>query len=114
MGISQAEYEDLQSRHRRVCLIQGGGQEVVIRAPTRAEYKVARAAVHDPRQIADAQEDLVRKLVVYCNGVSGDWATVVAAFDAMLETYPGFCESKVVGSKVNEFTGIEMANSGKG
>ena len=57
--------------------------EFVIRKPTRAEFKVFRAMSSDDNRKADAQENFVRKLVV--------WPSV-EEFNALMEEWPALCD----------------------
>lgn len=102
----------LKTKYGRVAVISFREDiEVVLRAPSRAEYKVYRAAMHSPGGSADATEDLVRKIVVWCNGDVEPAAR--QSFDALLQTYPGLCENRAASKEIMAFTGIEFQSSGK-
>jgi hypothetical protein len=101
----------LQAKYKRVCAIRRDDVEFVIRAPTRGEYKAFRSALHTPATQADAQEDLVRDLVVWCADKTDGDARL--AFDALLDEYPALCENKAVSGEVSKFTGLEFAAQGK-
>lgn len=104
--------EAVKAKHGRVAVISFREDiELVIRAPTRGEYKVYRAAMHAPGGSADATEDLVRKIVVWCNGEADTAARV--ALDRLLDQYPGLCENKAASKEIMSFTGIEFTASGK-
>lgn len=109
MAISPDEFTALQIKYRRVCSISHDPINLVIRAPSRAEYRAFRAAMHSPTGQADAQEDLIRDLVVWCNGA----ADPRLAFDELLEEYPALCENRAVSSEISKFTGLEFAAQGK-
>lgn len=109
--LSKEEFGSLQVKYRRVCQVTANGIDLVIRAPSRAEYRAFRSAMHNPASVADAQEDLVRDLVVWCNGAGDGEAR--AAFDALLDEYPALCENKAVSGEVQRFTGLEFASMGK-
>ena len=109
--IPQETLDELTSKHKRVQAIAVEGHDLVIRAPTRAEYKVWRAQKDTS---PEATEDMLRKCVVYVDGVSGDWATTVAKFDELLEVFPGIPESKAVGAPLMKFLGLTASESGKG
>lgn len=95
--LTQAEVEALEATHKRVAHLKGTGDawEVVLRKPTRAEYKRFRAMSHNPAQVAEAQEILARSTVVYPSK---------EAFDALLEDWPGIPEA--CGKAFTELSGI--------
>jgi hypothetical protein len=101
----------LTAKYRRVCAIRRADVEFVIRAPSRGEYKAFRAALHTAATQADAQEDLVRDLVVWCSDRTDVDARV--AFDALLDEYPALCENPAVSGEVSKFTGLAFAAQGK-
>lgn len=76
----------LEVDHKRIAHVVGKDQswEIVLRKPSRAEYKMFRSRLNDDRLKADAQEALVRQLVVY---PSKD------AFDALVEDWPAIPEA---------------------
>ena len=84
--ISKDQLEKLESEHKRILHVVGhaAAWEIVLRKPTRQEYKQFRAATHNQAQVADAQEMLVRRIVVYPSHET---------FDALLEDYPGIPEA---------------------
>lgn len=102
--LSKDQLSELDGKHGRTCHIVCGEIEVVLRAPTRAEYRRCRAATHNPSQMADAQEDLVRQIVVYPS---------TDDFDRLLEKFPGFCENKEVSEQIARFTGIIASDAKK-
>jgi hypothetical protein len=111
MAIPDEVLTELRAKFRRVCVIPFGkeGIDIAIRAPSRAEYKSWRAQKERP----DAQEDSMRLLVVYVNGTVGDWPTVVAAFDKLLEEWPGLTDNMAMAKAFSDFTGLSFAESGK-
>ena len=102
--ISQAQLNELEAAHKRIAHIVGKGEawEIVLRKPTRAEYKQFRSKTHNPSQVADAQEILVRQIVVYPNRET---------FDALLEDYPGSPES--CGPTLQDLVGMTADEQGK-
>lgn len=101
----------VQATYPRVKVIAIGDIEFAIRAPKRVEYKQFRSKAMNADQRADAMEDLLRLLVVCCRDVVGTAARV--QFDALLEEYPGLCESKDVTRAVEQFVGMQADDSGK-
>lgn len=95
---------ELREKHKRVCHIRCGSVDLVLRAPTRAEYRTCRAKSHSPSTAADAQEDLVRAIVVY---------PARTDFDALLDEYPGLCEHADVSKQIGIFTGLVSDDSRK-
>ena len=96
-----AEYE---TEHKRVARLRGqnGAWEVVLRKPTRAEYKQFRSRSHDPSKAPDAQELLVRQCCVYPSR---------EAFDALLEDWPGIPEA--CGEAIKSLTGLSATDDVK-
>lgn len=104
--IPKEKIEELEATHKRIAVVRGNGDppawEIVMRKPTRAEYKMFRAQLTNPAQAPDAQEILVRKCVVYPDA---------AAFDAMLEDYPAIPEA--VGDALRRLIGLGAAEDTK-
>jgi hypothetical protein len=112
--VEEAALEAVRARHKRVSVVSFGQFEIVLRAPTRGEYKAYRAAMHTPGGSADATEDLVRKTVVWCNGTGETDQSAREAFDKLLDEYPGLCENRAASKEIMAFTGIEFGAQGKG
>lgn len=112
MAIPEEVMSELRSKYKRICVVPYGkdGLDVVIRAPSRAEYKAWRAKKDSP----DAQEDTIRQLVVYVNGTMGPWPQVVAVFDQLLEDWPALCDAKAPAQVFADFAGLSFSDSGKG
>ena len=102
--LTKEQVQEFEATHKRVAHLRGkdGDWEVVIRKPTRAEYKQFRSRTHNPAQVADAQEILARQCVVY---PSRD------AFDAMLEDWPGIPEA--AGAAFGRLMGLAAEEDGK-
>lgn len=99
MAITKEEVAKFEEQHKRVAHLKGSGDpapwEIVIRKPTRIEYKQFRSMSHNPAQVAEAQEILVRKISVFPTG---------EALDALLEDWPGIPEA--CGKAVSHLSGI--------
>lgn len=76
--------------------------EIVLRKPSRPEYKQFRAQSHNPNQIAEAQEILARKTVVYPSREE---------FDVMLDDWPALPEA--CGESFKLLTGLAVAEDVK-
>lgn len=96
--LTDEQKADLRAKHTRTCEIAVGDIEIVLRAPTRSEYRACRAQSHDRAKQADAQEDLVRRIVVYPDRKD---------FDAILDMYPGICENPEVSRRIAVWTGMQ-------
>lgn len=84
-------------------ILEACGHEVVVRAPSRPEWKRFRAAQADPAKRIDAQEQLLRGCCVAPG--SGD-------LSALLEKRPGLAET--FGIELTEIAGLaEKATSRK-
>lgn len=115
MPITDEQFTELHAKYGRVARIHfSADAEIVIRAPTRAEYKRCRAALHQPATAPEAQEDLVRAIVVACNDVCATDVAAREAFDKLLDVWPGLCENKTAQGPLAAFTGLDFAASGKG
>lgn len=114
--MEEATLDALKAKHGRVALIHLRDDiEFVLRAPNRAEYRACRSDMHTPGRAPDAQEDLIRKIVVYCSGQDGDTDTAArVAFDKLLNQYPALCENRAASREIAEFTGLEFSAQGKG
>lgn len=84
--LSDEQLSELEAKHKRVARVRSkdGEWEIVLRRPTRAEYKQFRTRSHNPGTVADAQETLARQCVVYPSR---------EAFDALLEEWPAIPEA---------------------
>ena len=104
MPLSKEEIASLESTHKRVAHIIGrnGAWEVVLRKPTRAEYKRFRSMLHNDAQKADATESLARTCVVYPSR---------EAFDSMLDEYPAIGDA--AGGVLGELVGFTADQMGK-
>jgi len=102
--LSKEQLDQIEEKYKRVAHLKGKGEpppwEMVLRKPTRAEYKMFRSQTHNPAQVADAQEMLVRKLCVFPVDV-----------DALIEEWPGIPEA--CGKAIQHLTGLETEETGK-
>jgi hypothetical protein len=113
--VEDSTLSELKAKYGRVAVVAFREDiEIAIRAPSRAEYKVCRASMHNPASAPDAQEDLVRRIVVWCNGEGATDADARKAFDALLNMYPGLCENRAASGEISNFTGIAFRDQGKG
>ena len=102
--LSTEEITALTATHKRIAHVIGkdNAWEVVLRKPTRAEYKRYRGLIHGDGK-AEASEWLARATCVY--PPSPD------AFDALLEDYPAIPEA--CGSKLGELLGLATEQAAK-
>jgi len=104
--LTKEQIEEFESKYKRVARISGKGEpvpwEVVLRKPTRIEYKEWRSRSHNPSQVADAQEVLVRKICVHPTG---------DALDALLEDWPGIPEA--ASKALHDLVGLGAAEDTK-
>lgn len=84
--LTPEKLSELEAAHKRIATVRGRGNTwtVVLRKPSRAEYKQFRSRLNDDRMKADAQEALVRSLCVYPSR---------EAFDVLLEEWPAIPEA---------------------
>ena len=104
MALTDKQLEEFRTKHGDIEHCKGKAKkdgtipwEVVLKFPGRAAYKRFRTETNQVSQRADAQERLVRSSIVYPE---------LTAFDALLERYPGICESKAVDQALNRLTGL--------
>ena len=102
--ITQEQLDQWESQHKRILHVVGKNNawEVVLRKPTRAEYKMFRSNAHDKAKLADAQEILARQIVLSPDAVS---------FDALLDDYPGIPEA--IGPYLADLVGAVGDEQGK-
>lgn len=105
MAITEEQIKALEAQHRRVKHVRINDIDLVLRAPKRHEYKRFRSQAHG-EQRADAQEDLMRLIVVH--------PSPREAFDTLLEDYPGLCEHDDVTKAIKALTGVGGDPEGKG
>lgn len=91
MSLTDEALAELETKHKRIARVRGKANadgshpwEIVIRKPTRAEYKRFRSHVSNENTKADATELLVRAVVVF---------PTPDAFDALLEEWPAIPEA---------------------
>ena len=99
----QAELEgkhgELQAlRHRSKPLA------VLLREPKRGEYKMWRAASHDPKKVADAQEVLFRQICVF--------PETPAEVEQLMDQWIGVAEAS--SEAIDRLTGLTGVIQGKG
>lgn len=102
--VTEEQLKDLEAKHVRIAHLKGVGTpapwELVIRKPTRQEYRAFRAKSHNPNTLPDAQEDLVRCCAVYPpRGLE---------LDALLEDWPGIPEA--ASRAITRLTGMAVAD----
>ena len=121
MPFTPDQISTLEASYGRILHITGSNDAwtIVLRKPKRTEYKQFRSKTHDPKQISDAQEILVRQIIV---GVDGQIAAaedkaalnlVREQFDKLLEEWPGIPEA--CGDSLQELVGMagsEQTKSG--
>lgn len=102
MGVTKEQLDEFETKHKRIAHLKGKEDpdgsvpwEIVIRKPSRAEYKQYRSMSHNQAQVADAQEILVRKIAVFPIG---------DALDALIEDWPAIPEA--CGKALASLTGL--------
>jgi hypothetical protein len=102
--LSPEDLSKLETEHKRIAHVIGknAAWEVVIRKPTRPEFKRFKSMAMNPAQQADALEHMIRTIVVYPSR---------AAFDALLEDYPAI--PAAFDAQLAELTGAAVDESVK-
>ncbi len=103
MSLTQEQIQEYEAKHTRIAHLRGGdgAWEIVLRKPTRAEYKHFRSMSHGA-SAADAQEFLVRKCCVY---------PADGGIDALLEEWPGIPEAS--GKAIMSIAGMAASDDVK-
>lgn len=121
MLIGPEKLAELESKFPRVAVVTGKAMpgkeatpwEIVVRSPTRSQYKAFRARAHNPALKADAQELLARECVVWVSA-KPDATTppeVKTAFDALLEDFPAVADAAA--DQLGALAGFAVDESGK-
>lgn len=107
--VTKETLDELETKHKRIAHLKGKEDEegktpweIVIRRPTRAEYKQYRSQSHNQASVADAQEILVRKIAVYPVGTD---------LDALLDEWPAIPEA--CGKALASLTGLAVGEDTK-
>ncbi len=87
--------ERLKAEHGEVYLVEAGDVGVIVRPPTRAEYRRFRALAMDEKKRADAVERLARDCVLWPDA---------DGLDELLERRPALTE--VVGGELLKLAGF--------
>jgi hypothetical protein len=82
--LADDELDRLREAHGEVIALVYQGQDIVLRAPNRGEYKRFRSASFSEKLRDTALEDLVRVMIVHPDK---------ASVERLFERYPGFAES---------------------
>lgn len=77
---------------------------IAMKKPTRHEYKAFRADANDPVKNSASQERLLLKIAVFPAG---------AAFDKLLDLYPGIPESTGVSKAIKTLVGLTSEETEK-
>ncbi len=98
MEISKDVLEKLKSEHGSLTELSVDNDAVVVRLPSRGEWKKFRATIADDRKRGDAAEQLLRSCIVFPDET---------AIEKMLDVRPGLAET---------FAGelVELAGAKKG
>lgn len=96
MAVTEEQLKELETKYGRVAHVKGanGAWEIVLRKPKRLEYKSFRANAHNPVAKADAQEALVRQLIVVpekgeIDALLDDWCGIPEACTKAIEQLSG-------------------------
>jgi hypothetical protein len=96
---------DLEAAHGRIGVVtaKNGAWEVVLRKPSRAEYKMFRSLSHNAQKLPEAQEQLFGQTCVY--------PADRAAREVLLDEWPGIPEA--CGQMLIDLAGMSGIESGK-
>lgn len=103
--ISQEKLAELEAKHGRVGVVShadGKSWVVVLRKPRRAEYKMFKAHLTEPRRAADAQENLVKQTCVFPDAPT---------LEALLDEWPGIPDA--CGNTIIALSGMAGVEQGK-
>lgn len=107
MAITPERLKELAEKHGQIEHVKGGreGDEFVLRNPSRAEYKVFRAAAHQPHLAPDAQENLVRSCMVEPEGGP--------AIDALFDRWRAAADHPETSAAINRLVGMVVETLSK-
>ena len=101
--LTEDQIAEFETTHNRIAHVIGKDKawEVVVRKPTRSEFKRFKAMVHNPSQAPDAMEHLIRTCVVYpsrdaLDALLEDFPALPAAFDSQLAELVGAAADETV------------------
>ena len=105
--IEQSKLDEIKAKYPRVRVVETAGGTLVLRSPTRAEWRKFKALVlsDDVQAQIGAQETLLFDTVVYPSKEE---------FGAMLDRYPALEADKGVQQAIKELTGQVTSDEGKG
>jgi hypothetical protein len=104
--IPQAKLEALEAQWKRIGVVthpDGKSWAVVLRKPTRSEYKLFKANANNPATTPEAQEKLFKATCVLPEGQP--------AIEALLEEWPGIPEA--CGKTFQMLAGMSGVEEGK-
>lgn len=109
--LTKEQLDALEATHGEIIHVLGSKDksdvprwEVVLRKPKRSEWKRARAMFHNPAQVSEANETIVRMCAVY---------PIDAALDALLEKYPACPEAIAKTKDFQEAVGLSTDEAEK-
>lgn len=102
MPLNPETIANLKEKHSDIYLLEAGEHEVVVRPPTRGEYRRFRAMATDDRKKPEAVETLLRDCVLYPES---------AEIERLLEKKPALAD--IFGGKVLELAGATEEARGK-
>lgn len=99
MSVTPEQIAAWEAQHGPVIILRPPDRsfEVVFRKPTRLEHRQFRSASQNPAKAADAQEALSFQCLIYPDR---------AAYDALLEKYPGIPDSPAFSSAIMKLNGL--------
>lgn len=105
--MSKQEIDDARTKHPRTRVCETAGGTLVLRSPTRAEWRKFKVLVmsDDVAAQVGATENLLFDICVY-PGRDG--------LAALLDSYPGLEADKSVQQAIKELTGQVQSDEGKG
>ncbi len=98
---------ELEAKHGEIAILNGpaGAYQVAFRKPTRAEYRLFRANIHNPQKVAEAQEALGMATVVYPDRT---------AYVALIEKFYAIPDTKAFSDAMNRLMHLAAEEQGKG
>lgn len=104
--LTQEDIDKLKAEHGEIWHIKGkgGAWEIVFKKPRRVDYKMFRANIANPARAPEAQEILLRAVILVPKREE---------FDALLDQYPAIPENTAVGEALIEALGFASEEVGK-
>lgn len=104
--LTEDQLKDLESKFPGCARVVGPGEafEIIVRKPTRQEYRMWRTKVANPQTLPDASEELIRQCAVHPDR---------AGVEALFNEFPAIAESDGAQAAIKRLTGMSSQEAAK-